>query len=155
MWWSSNPNLNVVRFRLCFCKSEIRRIFRLIQIQIQLSFWKARVHRWSQSAVTISHRKVNKYTLNSYLLMSVQTEHRIGLGLLVRYLGWKMPFFVPGDLDLWPWPSNSSKWGTKHVFRSSVWMWRKPIQRFRRYFIHKKPQTDGAKNRTLHVHCMR
>ena len=24
--------------------------------------------------------------------------------------------FVPGDLDLWPWPSNSSDRGTKHVF---------------------------------------
>jgi len=22
--------------------------------------------------------------------------------------------FVPGDLGLWPWPSNSSEWGTNH-----------------------------------------
>jgi len=36
----------------------------------------------SQSAV--SHTKVNKYTLSSYLRMSVQTEHRIGLKCLVR-----------------------------------------------------------------------
>jgi len=25
-------------------------------------------------------------------------------------------FFVPGDLDRWPWHSNSSERGTKHVF---------------------------------------
>jgi len=25
-------------------------------------------------------------------------------------------FFVPGDLDLWPWHSNSSERGTKHIF---------------------------------------
>ena len=31
-----------------------------------------------------------------------------------------MPFFVPGDLDLWPWPSNSSERGTKHVFRVNL-----------------------------------
>jgi len=33
---------------------------------------------------------------------------------------------------------------------SSVWIWRKSVQRFPRYFIHKpkKTQTDGAKNRT-------
>jgi len=36
----------------------------------------------SQSA--ISHTKVNKYTLSSYLLMSIQTEHQIGLEFLVR-----------------------------------------------------------------------
>jgi len=40
---------------------------------------------------------------------------------------------------------------------SFVWIWRKSVQQFRRYFIHKqKTQTDGAKkNRTfcssLHV----
>jgi len=27
-----------------------------------------------------------------------------------------MPFFVPGDFDLWEWPSNSSEWGTKRIF---------------------------------------
>ena len=30
--------------------------------------------------------------------------------------GPKMPFFVPGNLELWPWPSNLSQRGTKHVF---------------------------------------
>jgi len=56
--------------------SEIRRIFRVIWIQIQLLFWKAQVHHSSQSA--ISHTKVNKCTLNGYLLMSVKTTHLIG-----------------------------------------------------------------------------
>jgi len=33
---------------------------------------------------------------------------------------------------------------------SSVKIWRKSVQQFRRYFIHKlKTQTDGAKNRTF------
>jgi len=32
---------------------------------------------------------------------------------------------------------------------SSVRIWRKYVRRFPRYFIHKKTQTDGAKNRTL------
>jgi len=31
-----------------------------------------------------------------------------------------MLFFVPDDLDLWPWPSNSSERGTKHVFRVNL-----------------------------------
>jgi len=25
-------------------------------------------------------------------------------------------FIVHGDLVVWPWPSNSSEWGTKHIF---------------------------------------
>jgi len=32
----------------------------------------------------------------------------------------KMPFFVPGDLDIWPWPSNWSERGTKHVLRVNL-----------------------------------
>ena len=33
---------------------------------------------------------------------------------------------------------------------SSMWIWRKSVQRFPRYFIHKqKTQTDGATNRTF------
>jgi len=34
--------------------------------------------------------------------------------------GWKIPFFVPGDLARWPWRSNSSERGTKHVFRVNL-----------------------------------
>ena len=29
-------------------------------------------------------------------------------------------FFVPGDLDFWPWHSNSSEWRTKHVFHVNL-----------------------------------
>jgi len=63
--------------------------------------------------------------------------------------------FVPGDLDLWPWHSNSSEWGTRYRYTSSLWIWRKSIQQFSRYLIHKqkthknKKVTDIAKNRTL------
>jgi len=69
MWRSSNPNPSVVGFRHFFCKSEIRWIYRLIQIRIQFLFWKAHVHHLSRSA--ISYSKVNKYTLNTIYLMSV------------------------------------------------------------------------------------
>jgi len=34
--------------------------------------------------------------------------------------GWKMPFFVPGNLDLWSSPLNSSERGTKHIFRVNL-----------------------------------
>jgi len=72
------------RIPTIFCKSEFKRIFRLTRFWIQLSFCKAQVDHSSQSAV--SHTKVNKYTLNSYLLMSVQMKHRIGLELLVQFI---------------------------------------------------------------------
>jgi len=71
------------RIPTIFCKSEIRWIYGLIQIQ--LSFWKAQIIHSAHSAV--SHTKVNKCTLwlNSYLLTSIQTKHWIGPKLLVRY----------------------------------------------------------------------
>jgi len=47
------------------------------------------------------------------------------------------------DFDLQTRPSEGPN-------TSLVWIWRKSVQRFRRYFIHKqKTQTDGAKNRTV------
>jgi len=45
-------------------------------------FWKTFFHQLSHSA--ISHAKVN-YALNSYLLMSVKTKHRIGPERFVRF----------------------------------------------------------------------
>jgi len=54
------------------------------------------------------------------------------------------PVFVPGDLDLWPWHSNSSERGTKHVFRVNL---RKFVQRFPRYFIHKQTKTKSHRQR--------
>jgi len=67
---------------IIFCKSEICQIFRHIRIRIELSFWKALVHSL-QSAV--NHTKVNKCTVNSYLLTSVETKYQIGPELLVRF----------------------------------------------------------------------
>ena len=49
--------------------------------------------------------------------------------------GWKMPFFVPGDLDLQTPQSEGPK-------TSSVWIQRKFVQRFQRYFVHKQKTTD-------------
>jgi len=62
--------------------------------------------------------------------------------------GLKNVVFVPGDLDLWPWPSNSFEWGTKHVFRVNFVQIRSAVPEI----LHtqtKKPQTDGAENRTF------
>jgi len=58
-----------------------------------------------------------------------------------------MPVFVPGDLDPQTHPSEEPN-------TSSMWMWHKSVQRFRRYFIHKqKTQTDGAKTEPYAVYC--
>jgi len=54
--------------------------------------------------------------------------------------------------DLWSWHSNSSCPPSKGPNTSSVWILRKSVPRFPRYFIHKqtnKKVTDSAKNRTL------
>ena len=53
-----------------------------------------------------------------------------------------MLIFVPGDLDLWPWPSNESKRGTKRLLRE---FGANPFSR------QTKKKTDGAKNRTFHT----
>jgi len=44
----------------------------------------------------------------------LQPAHSILLQLGVMAV--QSTFFLPGDLDLWPWHSNSSERGTKHVF---------------------------------------
>jgi len=63
----------------------------------------------------------------------------------------KCRFFVPGDLDLWA--SNSSKRQTKHVFCVNLVQICSAVPEI----FHtktKKPQTDGAKNRTEERTCM-
>ena len=63
--------------------------------------------------------------------------------------GRKMLFFVHEDLDLWPWHSDWSKWGTKHIFHVNLAQIRSVVPEI----FHtqtKKPPTDGAKNRTFH-----
>jgi len=59
--------------------------------------------------------------------------------------------FVPGDLDLWPWPSNSSERGTKHVFCVNLTQIRSAVSEI---FIHKKSQT-APKTEPCAVHYMR
>jgi len=56
--------------------------------------------------------------------------------------------FFPGDLDLWSWHQTRRK---EEPRTSCLWIWRTSVQRFQRYFIHKKKQkvTGSAKNRTL------
>jgi len=53
-------------------------------------------------------------------------------------------YFVPHDLDLWPWHSNASERETKHVFPVHLWIWYKSVQPFPRYLSDKqKKQTKS------------
>jgi len=68
--------------------------------------------------------------------------HKLHTG---RRKGQEMPFFVPGDLDLWP--SNLSERGTKRLpceFGANPFSSSRDIS-----YTNKKPQTDGTKNRTF------
>ena len=64
-----------------------------------------------------------------------------------RRKGRKNVVFCP----CWPWPltfvldlqTRPSDWPNT----SSMWIWRKSVHRFPRYFIHKQKNADGAKNR--------
>jgi len=54
----------------------------------------------------------------------------------------------------WPWLLTL----TFKLVRVFMWIWRKSVQRFPRYFIYKQkiPQTDGAKKTVPSaVHCVR
>jgi len=68
-----------------------------------------------------------------------------------------MPFFALVTLTFDP---DIQTRLSKGPNTSSVWIWRKSVQRFPTYFIHKqkKPRTDSTKNRTflssLHVVMM-
>jgi len=42
---------------------------------------------------------------------------------------------------LWSWPSSSSEWGSN---TPSLWICRKSVQRFVRYFIHKQKKSQTA-----------
>jgi len=39
--------------------------------------------------------------------------HALSLGMIPQQF---FLFFVLGDLELWPWHSDSSEWGTRHIF---------------------------------------
>jgi len=66
--------------------------------------------------------------------------------------GPKMPLFVPGDLDLWPWASNSSEQETKHVFPVNLAQIRSA---FPGDISHIKQKLQRApKTKPYAVHCM-
>jgi len=67
--------------------------------------------------------------------------------------GWlsSFSFFVPGDPNLWTFDLDIHTRPSEGPNTSSLWIWRKSIQQFPTYFIHKqKKVTDSTKNRTLH-----
>ena len=53
-----------------------------------------------------------------------------------------LTFELTFDLDVQTCPSEGPN-------TSCVWTWRKCVQRFSRYFMHKQNVTDSAKNRTV------
>ena len=62
---------------------------------------------------------------------------------------------VTGDIDLWPWPSNSSEQGTKHVFPVYLVQFcsvvTAELSSSRDISFTNKKVTDSAKNSSLHV----
>jgi len=50
--------------------------------------------------------------------------------------------------ELWPWHSNSSERRTKHVAASSVWIWRKSVQRFPICLRHKQTKKSQTALKT-------
>ena len=72
-------------------------------------------------------------------LLTLQAAERAQNAVLCPWWPWPLTF----NFDLQTRPSEGPN-------TSSVWIWRKSVQRFLRYFIpNKNPQTDGAKNRTF------
>ena len=66
------------------------------------------------------------------------------------------PSFIPGDLDLWPWHSNSFERGTKHVFGTNLFSHSRHISLTNKKKTEKTNKqliTDSAKNRTLLACC--
>jgi len=71
-------------------------------------------------ASSTTHAKRN-YTLRMFY--QTQTARRSPKGP-------KNAVFVPGDLHLWPWPSDSSERGTKHVFHVNLVQIRSAVHMF-------------------------
>jgi len=65
-----------------------------IDLDLDLDLQTRQSKRPNTSSVSVWHRSVQQF----------------------RIYWRKMPFFVPGVFDLWPWPSNWSERGTNHVF---------------------------------------
>jgi len=58
--------------------------------------------------------------------------------------------------DIWPWPSNLSKRGSKHVFGLPCEFGENPFSGSRDIsYTNKLTHTDGTKNRTFRSHCVR
>jgi len=69
-----------------------------------------------------------------------------------RYLP-KTQFFVCGDLDLWPWHSNSSKQGTKHVFPVNLAQIRSAVPEI--FHTQTKKSQTAPRTEPYTVHCVR
>jgi len=80
MWPSSNTN--AVGFCQFFAKLKSDRFSDSFGFGFRFHFGEPTSTIYRNPPLAI---KVNKYTVNSYLLTSVQNKHRIGLELLVRF----------------------------------------------------------------------
>jgi len=67
-------------------------------------------------AAEITLRQWRNGAVSCPLLRDVICSERIPFCCCRRLMVVQSTFFVPNDLDLWPWHSNSSEWETKHIF---------------------------------------
>jgi len=95
-------------------------------------------------AIEILYKQTHEQSSRYYWKRCFTTEYKPHTD---RQKGRKMPFLslvtVTFDLDIQTRPSDGPN-------TSSLWIWRKSVQRFPRYFIHKQKATHSAKNRTIH-----
>jgi len=101
----------------------------------------------SSSAMVTCSKQSNKLEAND-VLPNILTAHRPPKGP-------KMPFFVPGNLDVWR-LTFTFKLIRARDQTSFLWIWRKSVQRFPRYFIHKQQsqrQRQKKQNLTQFTAC--
>jgi len=85
----------------------------------------------------------------SYLLLhDVICSQHVPFRHCQAVMGVHSAIFVPCDLNLWPWYSNSSVRGRKHVFPVNLAQIHSVVPRY--IWCTNKKVTDGAKNWHLH-----
>jgi len=76
----------------------------------------------------------------------------ISIQQFLRYL-LKTPFFCLSDLDLWPWHSNLTEQGTKHVFTVNMAQVRSAVSEI--FHTQTKKSHTVPKTEPYAVHCVR
>jgi len=85
------------------------------KLELKMFYKTQTAHRLSSACTPVTPRLRRNGAICCWMMsLAVYGEHLT----MHCQLGWcsSFPVFVPGDLDLWPWHSNSSERGTKHIF---------------------------------------